>query len=74
MTSFNRNFRGRNDALDTLSFIASPEIVTAYAVTGSLAEAPHLTKITGSDDRARFLPKPQAPELPEQVLFLIVRF
>ncbi len=41
ITSFNRNFRGRNDANpETLSFIASPEIVTALAFAGDLGFNP----------------------------------
>ena len=33
VSSFNRNFPGRNDGInETLSFLASPEIVTAYAI------------------------------------------
>ncbi|MBO48757.1 MAG: aconitate hydratase, partial [Candidatus Nitrosopelagicus sp.] len=38
VTSFNRNFPGRNDGKrDTMNFIASPEIVTAFALGGSLS-------------------------------------
>ena len=37
VTSFNRNFPGRNDGKrDTMNFIASPEIVTAFALGGKL--------------------------------------
>ncbi len=33
VSSFNRNFPGRNDGInETLSFLASPEVVTAYAI------------------------------------------
>ncbi len=41
ISSFNRNFPGRNDgnAL-TCSFLASPEVVTAYAFTGRLDSDP----------------------------------
>ena len=56
VTSFNRNFRGRNDANpETLSFISSPEMIVAYAITGSLA----------SDPTTNFK-APKAPELPEK--------
>ena len=35
VSSFNRNFPGRNDGInETLSFLASPEVVTAYAISG----------------------------------------
>jgi aconitate hydratase len=37
VSSFNRNFPGRNDGLaETMSFLASPEIVTALAFAGRL--------------------------------------
>lgn len=36
LTSYNRNFRGRNDGNpDTMNFLASPELVTAMAFAGS---------------------------------------
>jgi aconitate hydratase len=65
LTSYNRNFRGRNDGSPTTnSFIASPEVVTAYALAGSLSADP-LNKglVTDSGDTF-FLDPPQAPELP----------
>ncbi len=41
ITSFNRNFAGRNDANpDTHAFVASPEIVTAFAMAGRLTFNP----------------------------------
>ena len=41
VTSYNRNFPRRNDgAPTTMNFIASPEIVTAYAIAGSLSFNP----------------------------------
>ena len=41
VSSFNRNFPGRNDGInETLSFLASPEVVTAYAITGDLGFDP----------------------------------
>lgn len=67
VTSFNRNFRGRNDANpETLSFIASPEMVVAYAITGDLASVPHQLEIQGGDGSSFSLRAPEAPELPEQ--------
>ncbi|TXT12941.1 hypothetical protein VHUM_01342 [Vanrija humicola] len=37
LTSFNRNFKARNDGnLKTLNFLASPELVTAFAFAGDL--------------------------------------
>ena len=48
ITSFNRNFKSRNDANpETHAFIASPEIVTAFALAGRLDFNPLLDTIDG---------------------------
>jgi aconitate hydratase len=61
ITSFNRNFPKRNDGSpDTLSFIASPELVMAFALAGSTRFNP----LTDSLNGHQFAP-PTAPELPE---------
>jgi aconitate hydratase len=58
LTSYNRNFPKRNDGSPkTHAFIASPEVVTAYALTGSFETNP-LT------DPALGLSAPEAEELP----------
>ena len=50
VSSFNRNFPGRNDGInETLSFLASPEIVTAYAISGDLG--PLILSIRRSRER-----------------------
>ncbi|HXG03476.1 MAG TPA: aconitate hydratase [Candidatus Binatia bacterium] len=65
VSSFNRNFPGRNDGNNaTLSFITSPEIVTALAFAGTLDFDPVHGTLTAPDGRAvRFTP-PEAEELP----------
>jgi aconitate hydratase len=65
VSSFNRNFPGRNDGInETLSFLASPEIVTAYAFAGDLAFDPvHGTLKTADGKDLKFEP-PQGDELP----------
>ncbi|KAL3424431.1 aconitate hydratase, mitochondrial [Phlyctema vagabunda] len=65
-TSYNRNFRGRNDgSLDTMNFLASPEIVTAMAYGGSTTFNPLTDSIpTPSGTPFRFSP-PQGDELPQ---------
>jgi aconitate hydratase len=65
VSSFNRNFPGRNDgSAATLSFLTSPEIVTALAFAGSLEFDPVHGTMPGPDGRAfRFTP-PEAEELP----------
>lgn len=64
LTSYNRNFPRRNDGNPgTHAFIASPELVTAFALTGSLAENP-LTGLS-VDGKAVHLQAPVASDLPE---------
>jgi aconitate hydratase len=65
VSSFNRNFPGRNDGSQaTLSFITSPEIVTALAFAGTLEFNPVTDTLPGPDGKpVRFTP-PEAEELP----------
>lgn len=64
VTSFNRNFPGRNDAnAETLSFIGSPEVVTAMAIAGDLGFNPVTDTLTRDGVSVRFSP-PEASELP----------
>jgi aconitate hydratase A / 2-methylisocitrate dehydratase len=65
VSSFNRNFPARNDGnTATLSFIGSPETVTAMALTGRLdVDFVHEPLITPSGDRVVLEP-PEADELP----------
>lgn len=61
VTSFNRNFPGRNDANpDTLAFVTSPEVVIAYALTGDLMENPLEATIPGSNGSSFKLQAPPA--------------
>jgi len=65
MTSFNRNFAKRSDGNpNTHSFVASPEIVTAFSIAGTLAFNPltdTLRNEAGEDVR---LEEPVGVELP----------
>ena len=67
VTSFNRNFPGRNDGKrDTMNFIASPEIVTAFALGGSLSFNPLEDLLETKDGKKIKLSPPEpAPEVPE---------
>ncbi|MGH7326378.1 MAG: aconitate hydratase [Candidatus Rokuibacteriota bacterium] len=67
VSSFNRNFPGRNDgSAATLSFLSSPEIVTALAFAGTLEFDPvHDTLETPDGRKFRFTP-PEAEELPRR--------
>ncbi|HVM95872.1 MAG TPA: aconitate hydratase [Candidatus Acidoferrales bacterium] len=66
VTSYNRNFRGRNDGQSTtMSFIASPEIVTALALSGRLSFNPLTDSLIGADGKPFHLLAPQhVPEVP----------
>ncbi len=64
VTSFNRNFRGRNDSNpETLAFIGSPEIVMALGLAGRLDFNPITDELEGPKGKVK-LKAPQAPELP----------
>jgi aconitate hydratase len=65
VSSFNRNFPGRNDgSAATLSFLTSPEIVTALAFAGSLEFDPVNGTIPGPDGRPFRFTAPEGEELP----------
>ncbi|MDP1947555.1 MAG: aconitate hydratase [Nitrospirota bacterium] len=65
VSSFNRNFPGRNDGIsETLSFLASPEIVTAYAISGDLNFDPVNQTLKGADGKQFKFEPPQGEELP----------
>jgi aconitate hydratase len=68
VTSFNRNFPSRNDGNpDTLAFIASPEIVAAYALSGKLSFNPLADPLPDSSGNGFVLEPPApAPDLPER--------
>ncbi len=65
VSTFNRNFPGRNDGIaETLSFLASPELVSAYALTGNLGFNPLNDTIKTADGKDLKLDPPQGEELP----------
>ncbi len=65
VSTFNRNFPGRNDGVaETLSFLASPELVAAYALTGNLGFDPVNDTIKTADGKEIKLDPPQGDELP----------
>ena len=68
VTSYNRNFPRRNDGqATTMNFIASPELVTAFAAAGRLSFNPLTDTLTGADGEAfRLEPPRPAPEVPAQ--------
>ncbi|MGV3639240.1 MAG: aconitase family protein, partial [Adhaeribacter sp.] len=65
ITSFNRNFAKRNDGNpNTHAFVASPEIVTAFAIAGDLTFNPLTDTLTNKNGEAVKLDEPQGVELP----------
>ncbi|ORY93017.1 aconitate hydratase [Syncephalastrum racemosum] len=65
ITSYNRNFTGRNDANPaTHSFVASPEITTAMAIAGDMCFNPMTDTLTGADGKPFKLQPPSGDELP----------
>jgi aconitate hydratase len=66
VTSFNRNFRGRNDGFaNTLAFIGSPELVVAKTLAGSLSFNPVTDTLEGPNGPVKLDP-PQSADLPEK--------
>jgi len=66
VTSFNRNFPGRNDGKrETMNFIASPELVISFALSGSLSFNPLTDSIDAADgSKLKLEPPPISPEVP----------
>ncbi len=65
ITSFNRNFAKRNDGnANTYAFVASPEMVTAFAIAGDLTFNPKTDFLTNKNGEKVKLDEPQGVELP----------
>ncbi len=66
MTSFNRNFAKRNDGNPkTHGFVASPEIVTAFAIAGTLDFNPETDFLLNEKGEEVKLDPPTGNDLPE---------
>ncbi len=67
VTSFNRNFRGRQDANpETFAFIGSPEMVMALGIAGRLDFNPLKDELTAPNGTKFKLAAPVADELPKK--------
>jgi aconitate hydratase len=65
MTSFNRNFAKRNDGNpNTHGFVASPEIVTAFAIAGTLKFNPLTDMLINEDGKMVRLEEPKGLDFP----------
>ncbi len=66
ITSYNRNFTKRNDGNpNTHAFVASPEIVTAFAIAGDLTFNPVKDFLTNKKGEKVKLAPPKGDELPK---------
>ncbi len=67
ITSFNRNFAKRNDGNpNTHAFVASPELVTAFVLSGNLAFNPNTDTLINEKGEAVKLSPPDGLELPSK--------
>ncbi|KAL6450085.1 ACO1 Aconitate hydratase [Candida maltosa Xu316] len=65
VSSFNRNFTARNDGNPaTHAFVASPEMATAYAISGDLGFNPITDSLVGADGKEFKLSEPHGVGLP----------
>lgn len=65
VSSFNRNFTSRNDGNpETHSFVASPELTTAFAIAGDLRFNPLTDKLKDKDGNEFLLKPPHGVGLP----------
>src|SRR5437660_8690683 len=67
ISSYNRNFPGRNDGLnETMSFLTSPEIVTAVAFAGDLTFDPVHGALKTADGKELKFEPPRGEQLPSK--------
>ena len=65
ISSYNRNFTGRNDANPaTHSFVTSPDLVVAMSIAGTLSFNPLKDELTGADGKKFKLKEPTGAGLP----------
>ncbi len=64
ITSFNRNFAKRQDGNLTHAFVASPEIVTAFAIAGDFTFNPLTDSLTNEKGEQVKFDEPHGIELP----------
>lgn len=67
ITSYNRNFPQRNDGNpETLAFIASPEIVMAMSLSGSLSFDPLQDELKANGKSLKLTLPPEASDIPKK--------
>ncbi len=68
-TTFNRNFRARNDANpETLAFLTSPAMAACLALSGDAGFNPETDSLTDQNGEQFMLTPPVSPPLPEKGL------
>jgi aconitate hydratase len=74
-TTFNRNFRARNDGNpETVAFLTSPLLAAAIALSGKTGFNPETDKLTAADGTGFMLEPPSPPPLPEKGLVESTRY
>ncbi|PRT54774.1 Aconitate hydratase, mitochondrial [Wickerhamiella sorbophila] len=67
VSSYNRNFTGRNDSNpETHAFVASPDVVTAFAIAGDLRFNPMTDSLKSADGKEFMLAEPKGDGLPSK--------
>ncbi|KAG0219092.1 aconitate hydratase [Mortierella sp. GBA43] len=67
LTSFNRNFKNRNDGnATTMNFLASPEVVTALSLSGKLTFNPMTDPLVDASGNEFMLQPPFGDNLPKE--------
>ena len=70
-TTFNRNFKARNDANpETLAFLTSPTLAACLALSGDAGFNPETDLLVGAEGETFQLTPPHPPPLPEKGLTL----
>ena len=70
ITSFNRNFKARNDGNpETLAFIGSPELIAAMVISGRIDFDPARDTLLNDEGKEVMLSSPEGKELPDRGFF-----
>ena len=75
VTSYNRNFTGRNDANPaTHCFVTSPEMVTALAIAGRLDFNPLTDELTAADGKSLLTEELTATDCMDSLILMYIQY